>query len=107
MIKYEKLLICTPLCCHYMFYILLRGNNSRPFKDIKFKFSAFLSVVEATKIVKFQRARYTGFKVGIFRISPIGKHNLCQISLATISEGISRTTLIINMKQYEESKSDT
>ena len=33
--------------------------------------SAFLSVVEATKCVKFQSARCKGFQIDIFRISPI------------------------------------
>ena len=35
------------------------------------KFSAFLSCVEVIKCVKFQISRLMGFKVGIFRISPI------------------------------------
>ena len=34
-------------------------------------FSAFLSYVEVTKCVKFQISRFTGFKFGIVRISPI------------------------------------
>ena len=54
-----------------MFYIFLSGYNSRTIQDIKFKFSAFLRLVEATKYVKFQNARCTGFKVGIFLILPI------------------------------------
>ena len=54
-----------------MFYIFLSGHNSRNIQDIKFKFSAVLNLVEATKNVKFQSARCTGIKVGIFRISPI------------------------------------
>ena len=54
-----------------MFYIFLSGYNSRTIQDIRFQFSAILSLVEATKYVKFQSARCTGFKVGIFRISPI------------------------------------
>ena len=70
----RKLLIFTPLgtfsAFHYMFYIFLSGYNSGTIQDIKFKFSA-LSFVEATKCVKFQSARYTGFKVDIFRISPL------------------------------------
>ena len=35
------------------------------------RFSAFLSLVEATKYVKFQSARCIDFKVGMFLISPI------------------------------------
>ena len=35
------------------------------------KFSAFLSCLEVTKCVNFQIPRLMGFKVGIFRISPI------------------------------------
>ena len=54
-----------------MFYIFLSGCNSRTIQDIKFKFSAVLSLVEATKCVKFQSDRYTGFKIFIFRICPI------------------------------------
>ena len=34
--------------------------------------SAFLDCVEVNKCVNFQIPRYKGFKVGIFRISPIG-----------------------------------
>ena len=41
------------------------------------KFSAFLSCVEVIKCVKFQNPRYKGFKVGIFRISPI-EISICQ-----------------------------
>ena len=71
----RKLLICTPLgtfsAFHYMFYIYLSGYNSKTIQDVKFKFSAFLSLVEATKYAKFQSARCTGLKVGIFRKSPI------------------------------------
>ena len=37
----------------------------------KCKFSAVLSLVKATKYVKFRSTRCTGFKVGIFQISPI------------------------------------
>ena len=40
-------------------------------QDIKPKISAFLSCVEVTRCVKFQIPSYNGFKVGIFRISPI------------------------------------
>ena len=71
----RKLLICTPLgtlsTFHYIYYLFLSGYNSGTFQDIKFKFSASLSFVEATKCVKFQSVRCTGFKVDIFRISPI------------------------------------
>ena len=35
------------------------------------KFSSFFSCLEVTKCVKFQIPRLMGFKVGIFRISPI------------------------------------
>ena len=70
----RKLLICTPLgtlsAFHYIFYIFLSGYNSRTFQDIKFKFSAPLSFVEATKCVKFESARCTGFKDDTVRISP-------------------------------------
>ena len=65
----RKLLICTPLgtlsAFHYIFYIVLSGYNSGMFPDIKFKFSAPLSFVEATKCVKLQSARCTGFKIDI------------------------------------------
>ena len=73
----RKLLIYTPLgtfsAFHYtgMFYIFLCGCNFRTIQDIKFKFSAFLSFMEATKCLKFQSARCTSFIVGIFWISPI------------------------------------
>ena len=65
----KKLLICTPqhfiMCSIYV----LSSYNSRTIQDIKFTFSAVLSFVEATKCIKFQSARCTGFKeVGIFRI---------------------------------------
>ena len=53
----------------YMLYMFLSGYNSRTIQDIEFKFSECLLFVEATNIVKFQRARYTGYKVDIFRIS--------------------------------------
>ena len=56
---------------HYIVYIFLSGYNSRTIQDTKFKFSAFLTFVEFTKCVKFQSATRTGFKIGIFRISPI------------------------------------
>ena len=41
---------------HYIFYIFLSGYNSRTSQDIKFRFSAFLNLVEATTYVKFQSA---------------------------------------------------
>ena len=37
-----------------MFYIFLSGCNSRTIQDIKFKFSVFLSLVEATKFINFK-----------------------------------------------------
>ena len=40
-----------------MFYIFVSGYSSRTIQDVKFKFSAFLSLVEAKKYVKFQSAR--------------------------------------------------
>ena len=55
----------------YMFFVFLSGHNFYTTADIKLKFSAFLSCVETTKCVKFQINRLMGFKVGIFRISPI------------------------------------
>ena len=73
----RKLFICTPpppgtfeaFC--YMFFVFLGGYNSQTNKDIKLKFSAFLSSVEVAKCVNFRIPRLMGFKVGIFRISPI------------------------------------
>ena len=61
----------TFLTFHYtcMFYTFLSGYNARTIQHIKFEFSGFLSLVEATNYVKFQSARCTGFKVDIFRIS--------------------------------------
>ena len=56
---------------YYVFFVSLGGYNSSTTKDIKLKFSAFLSCVEVTKCVKFQIPRLMGFKVGIFRISHI------------------------------------
>ena len=71
----RKLLICTPLgsfsAFHYIIYTFLSDYNSRTNQDIKFKFSAFLSLVEAIKCVKFQSDRFTGLKVDIFLINPI------------------------------------
>ena len=54
-----------------MFFVFLGGYNSYTTEDIKLEFSAFLSCVEVTKCVNFQISRLMGFKVGIFRISPI------------------------------------
>ena len=56
---------------HIIIYTILSGYNSRIIQDIKFKFSAFLSVVEVTKCVTFQSARCKDFQVDIFRVSPI------------------------------------
>ena len=74
--RMRKLFICTPLGTFaafcYMLFVFLGGYNSLTTKDIKLKFSAFLSSVEVTKCVNFQIPRLMGFKVGIFRISPIG-----------------------------------
>ena len=68
----RKLFICTPIgtfsAFHYIVYTFLRAITP---ELIKFKFSAFLSLVEATKCVKFQSDRCKVFKVDIFRISPI------------------------------------
>ena len=58
-----------------MFFVFLGGYNSSTTEDIKLKFSAFLSRVEVAKCVKFQVPRFMGFKVGIFRISPINQNN--------------------------------
>ena len=55
-----------------MFFVFLAGYNSSTTEDIKLKFSAFLSCVKVTKCVEFHVPRFMGFKVGIFRISPIG-----------------------------------
>ena len=71
----RKLLICTLLgtvsAFCYVFYIFLSGYNFGTIQNTKFKFSAFLSFMKTTKYVKFQSLGCTGFKVGIFRISPI------------------------------------
>ena len=54
-----KLLLCTPTCRYilnislYVLYIF-SGYNSRTIQDLEFKFSAFLSLVEATKYVNFK-----------------------------------------------------
>ena len=73
-IKYEKIAHLYPTgtfpAFHYMFYIFLGGDNSRNTQDIKFKFSAFLTCVGATKCVKFQRSSCTGLKVSMFQIRP-------------------------------------
>ena len=71
----RTLFICTPLGTFsafcYIFFVFLGGYNSSSTYDIKLKFSICLSCVEVTKCVKFQIPRLMGFKVGIFRISPI------------------------------------
>ena len=71
----RKLFICTPLGTFsafcYMFFVFLGSYNSSTTENIKLKLSAFLSCVEVTKCVKFQVPRFMGFKVGVFRISPI------------------------------------
>ena len=69
----RKLLFVPPTfsAFHYMFHICLHDNNSKTIKDIKFKFSALHSFMEATKCMKFQSDRCKDFKVGILRISPI------------------------------------
>ena len=54
-----------------MFFVFWGGYNSSTTEYIKLKFSAFLSCVEVTNCVNFQIPRLMGFKVGIFRISPI------------------------------------
>ena len=61
----RKLLICTLPPSqgtfsgfHYMFYIFLSGCNSKTIQDIKFKFSAFFSFMEATKCMKFQNTTW-------------------------------------------------
>ena len=83
----RKLLICTPTppgtssTFRYTFYIFLSGYNSGTIQDIKFKFSAFLSFVKATKCAKIQCAGCTGFKVGIFQMSPV--KGILDISLFT------------------------
>ena len=68
----RKLLICTPLgtfsAFRYIFYIFLSGYIPGTIQDIKFKFSAFLNFMKATKCVTFQSVGCTGFIVGIFRI---------------------------------------
>ena len=54
-----------------MYFTFMSLYNSGTIYDIKFKFSAFLSFVEATKYVKFQCSGYAGFQADVFRISPI------------------------------------
>ena len=61
-----------------MFIVFLGGYSSYNTEDIKLKCSAFLSCVEVNKCVKFQTPRYQGFKVGIFRISPIARDVHCR-----------------------------
>ena len=69
----RKLLICTPryILSISIYSIFLSDYIFGTIQDIKFKFSAVLSIVKATQCVKLQSAGSTGFKVGIFRISPI------------------------------------
>ena len=68
-----------------MFIVFLGGYNSQTTKDIKLKFSAFLSCVEVNKCVKVQIPRYKSFKVGIYRISPIDEnYSLNDLHLTTI-----------------------
>ena len=62
-----------------MFIVFLYFYNSETTYDIKLKFSAFLSYVEVNTCVKFQMHRYKGFKVGIFRISPIAARSVGHI----------------------------
>ena len=73
----RKLPICTPRyilsISLYVLYIF-NGCNFRTTQDVIFKFSVFLSFVEAIKPVEFLSAMRSGFKVGIFRISPIQNH---------------------------------
>ena len=68
----------------YMFFVFFGGYNSETTKDIKLKFSTFLSSVEVNKCVNFQTPRLMGFKAGLFRISPIGslqEHEMCLLSI--------------------------
>ena len=58
-----------------MFFVILGGYNSY----IKLKFSAFLSCVEVTKCMNFQIPRLMGFKVDIFRISPIDTRLIAEV----------------------------
>ena len=62
----RKLFICNP-----MFFVFLDGYNSLITEDIKLEVSALISCMEVIKSMKFQIPRFMGFKVGIFRISPI------------------------------------
>ena len=75
--RMRKVFICTPLGTFsafcYMFFVFLGDYNSYVLEDITLKFSASLSCVEVTKCVNFQIPSLMGFKVGIFRISPIGQ----------------------------------
>ena len=84
----RKLFICTPLGTFsafcYMFFVFLGGYNSKTTECLKLKFPAFRSCVEVTKCVKVQIPRLMGFKVDIFRISPIDGaifiSNRCRLS---------------------------
>ena len=68
----RKLFICTPYKVHsQQFAICLLLGYIYITLRYQVEFSAFLSCVKVTKCVNFQIPRYKGFKVGIFRISPI------------------------------------
>ena len=73
--KNKKIVHLYPLgtfsAFYYIFFVFLGGYNSYSTEDIKLIFSAFLSCVKVIKCVKFQIPRLMGFKVCIFRISPI------------------------------------
>ena len=70
-----KLFICNPLGTFsafcYVLTVFWGGYNSKITSDIKLKISPLLSCLEVTKYVKFQIPKYNGYKVVIFRISPI------------------------------------
>ena len=63
------------------FIVFSVGYNFYIIWDIKFKFSAILSLVKVTKCVKFQISMYKGVNVVIFRISPIDLIAIAQWSL--------------------------
>ena len=73
--KNEKIVHLYPLGTFsafcYMFMVCLGSLTLKLLKISSRNFSAFLSRVEVTKCAKFQNPMYKGFKVGIFRISPI------------------------------------
>ena len=56
---------------------------------MKLKFPAFIICVEVTKCVKLQTSRYKGFKVGIFRISPIASGILLRMFLLSFNVFVS------------------